>query len=43
VLSSLYPASTVVLAKLLLKERISPMQNAGIVGALLSVALISGR
>ena len=43
VLSSLYPASTVVLAKLLLKERISPIQNAGIVGALLSVALISGR
>jgi drug/metabolite transporter (DMT)-like permease len=43
VLSSLYPASTVVLARALLKERLSAMQNAGIVGALLSVALISAR
>lgn len=43
VLSSLYPASTVILARMLLKERISPMQNAGIAGALLSVALISAR
>jgi drug/metabolite transporter (DMT)-like permease len=43
VLSSLYPASTVILARVLLKERISPMQNAGIAGALLSVALISAR
>ncbi len=43
VLSSLYPASTVILARVLLKERLSVTQNAGIVGALLSVALISAR
>ncbi|MDR3748140.1 MAG: DMT family transporter [Acidobacteriota bacterium] len=43
VLSSLYPASTVILARVLLKERASATQNAGIVGALLSVALISAR
>ena len=43
VLSSLYPASTVVLARVLLKERISKMQGAGIVGALVAVALISAR
>ncbi len=43
VLSSLYPASTVILARVLLKERLSTTQNAGIVGALLSVALISAR
>ena len=43
VLSSLYPASTVVLARIFLKERISATQNAGIVGALISVALIASR
>jgi len=43
VLSSLYPASTVILARVLLKERISRMQSMGIVGALVSVALISAR
>jgi drug/metabolite transporter (DMT)-like permease len=43
VLSSLYPASTVILARVLLKERLSVTQNAGIIGALLSVALISAR
>ncbi|MGC2109196.1 MAG: DMT family transporter [Candidatus Korobacteraceae bacterium] len=43
VLSSLYPASTVILARVLLKERISAMQSAGIVGALISVAMISAR
>jgi drug/metabolite transporter (DMT)-like permease len=43
VLSSLYPASTVILARLLLKERISRMQTVGIVGTLISVALISAR
>ena len=43
VLSSLYPASTVILARVLLKERLSRAQNAGIVGALASVALISAR
>ena len=41
VLSSLYPASTVILARVLLKERISKPQALGIVGALASVALIS--
>jgi drug/metabolite transporter (DMT)-like permease len=43
VLSSLYPASTVILARVLLKERISKSQGAGIVGALASVALISAH
>ena len=43
VLSSLYPASTVILARVVLKERISKSQGAGIVGALVSVALISVR
>jgi drug/metabolite transporter (DMT)-like permease len=42
VLSSLYPASTVILARVLLKERISRLQAVGIIGALLSVTLISG-
>ena len=41
VLSSLYPASTVILARVLLKEKISPTQGAGIIGALAAVALIS--
>ena len=43
VLSSLYPASTVILARVLLKERLSATQNVGIVAALASVALISLR
>jgi drug/metabolite transporter (DMT)-like permease len=43
VLSPLDPASTVILACVLLKERTSATQNAGIVGALVSVALISAR
>ncbi len=43
VLSSLYPASTVILARVLLKERIAKMQGFGIVCALLSVVLISTR
>ncbi len=43
VLSSLYPASTVILARVLLKERISRWQSVGIVGALIAVALISTR
>lgn len=41
VLSSLYPASTVILARLLLKERWSRLQAVGMVAALVSVALIS--
>jgi drug/metabolite transporter (DMT)-like permease len=43
VLSSLYPASTVILARVMLKERISGMQTAGIVAALIAVAMIAGR
>jgi drug/metabolite transporter (DMT)-like permease len=43
VLSSLYPASTVILARVLLKERIAKWQGVGIVCALVSVALISTR
>jgi drug/metabolite transporter (DMT)-like permease len=41
VLSSLYPATTVMLARVLLKEKISRTQAVGIVGALIAVALIS--
>ena len=43
VLSSLYPASTVLLARILLKERIAKWQGIGILCALTSVALISTR
>ena len=43
VLSSLYPASTVLLARFLLNEKIARLQAWGIACALLSVALISVR
>jgi drug/metabolite transporter (DMT)-like permease len=42
VLASLYPASTVVLARLILNERVSPTQTVGIVAALASIPLIAG-
>lgn len=41
VLSSLYPASTVLLAWAVLRERVSPLQAAGIVVALAAIALIA--
>jgi len=41
ILSSLYPASTVVLAALLLRERVLPVQMLGIVAALVAIGLIA--
>jgi drug/metabolite transporter (DMT)-like permease len=40
VLSSMYPASTIVLARALLGERVTSVQGAGIVAILVAIALI---
>ena len=43
VLSSLFPVSTIALARLFLHERLIPLQSAGVISALLGVALIAWR
>jgi drug/metabolite transporter (DMT)-like permease len=42
ILGSLYPAATVLLARLILKERVTPGQAAGIVAVIAAIPLIAG-
>ncbi len=43
VLGSLYPVTTVMLAALLLRERVAPLQAAGVFAVLMGVALVSAH
>ena len=43
VLSSLYPVSTILLERLVLKERLSKLQTTGIVFSLVAVLLIAAK